>query len=185
MHSLLFLAYTDPNVVLRATNAAFWVLVVLCRAREQSSMQGGNRPARSCAALAGALGRSTARSTLLPGASHHQGKKLPKLPLTMWDWVLCLTFQTRSVFLDVITTLKHRVVWESHLDGPWPVNELRTAQWLCAIHTWSLSRSSEQPPVRFCSLATHLGTLFQHYFICLELTEVRCPMSSSPFTAQL
>ena len=53
MYSLLFLAYTNPNVVLRATNTAFWVLMVLRRAREQSLTQKGNSPARSCTALAG------------------------------------------------------------------------------------------------------------------------------------
>lgn len=122
---------------------------------------------------------------LLPRASYHQLKKLPKPCLTMWDHVWCPTFQTRSVFLDTITILKRRAVWEFHLDNPWPANEFRTAQCLRAMRTGSLSRSREQPRCQVLFLGQTPGTLFQHYIICLDLTQLRCPVPSLPFTAQL
>lgn len=179
----LFLAYTNPNADLRATNSAFWVFMVLRKAREQSLAQQGTCPVRSSRWCA--LGRSTAWAGLLPRASYHQLKKLPKPCLTMWDHVWCPTFQTRSVFLDTITILKRRAVWEFHLDNPWPANEFRTAQCLRAMRTGSLSRSREQPRCQVLFLGQTPGTLFQHYIICLDLTQLRCPVPSLPFTAQL
>lgn len=106
-------------------------------------------------------------------------KKLPKPPLTMSRIKVYAQLLEKKLFLGMFTILKHR---EPHLDDPWPVNELRTAQWLRAGHTGRFSRSREQPHCQILFLGKTPGTTFPALD---QLPQSSRVVSSSPLPAQL